>query len=220
MNIIVVGCGRLGAGLAYRLFKQGHHVVVIDDNDPAFDNLPSEFKGRTVHGDALNKGILERAGIEQVHGLATVTSSDAVNAVVAHLARSHYKVPFVVSRNYDPNYFSIHEAFKLQTVSSTMWGAQRIEELLYHGEVHTIFSAGNGEVEIYEVIIPESWQGASLQELILENECVPIALTRGGTACIPSASILLETGDLIQVGATLEGVKNIRRRLVEKTGGV
>ena len=46
-------------------------------------------------------------------------------------------------------------------VSPTSWGAQRIEEMLYHEEMRTVFSAGNGEVEIYEVSDPAGWAGRS-----------------------------------------------------------
>ena len=51
MNVIVVGCGRVGAALAYQLHKKGHQVTVIDQGDSAFDNLPPDFNGRTVEGE-------------------------------------------------------------------------------------------------------------------------------------------------------------------------
>jgi trk system potassium uptake protein TrkA len=213
MKMIVVGCGRLGAGLANRLFEQGHEVVVLDEYDPAFDNLPPGFRGRTVNGDAVNHGVLERAGVEKADGLAAVTSSDMVNAIVAHIARTIYNVPYVVSRNYDPAYLRIHETFGLQTVSSTIWGAQRIEEILYHGQVHTIFSAGNGEVEIYELTIPAAWEGHKLSELLAENESVPVAITRTGKAFIPQVDTALLTGDLLQISATMQGAVTIRKRI-------
>lgn len=51
MNFIVIGCGRFGAELAYRLFTNGHQVVVVDANPKAFNRLHPEFRGRTVEGD-------------------------------------------------------------------------------------------------------------------------------------------------------------------------
>ena len=142
MNFIIVGCGRLGAELAYRLFQQGHHIVVMDQNDAAFTNLPATFRGRTLPGDALNRGMLERAGIESADGLAAVTSSDSTNAVIAHIARTLYKIPRVVVRDYEPRFRAIYDAFSLQVISSIEWGAQRLEELLYHEDLRTVFSAG------------------------------------------------------------------------------
>ena len=48
MNVIIVGCGRVGAELAYRLFTNGHRVCVIDRSQEAFKDLPPDFRGRTL----------------------------------------------------------------------------------------------------------------------------------------------------------------------------
>lgn len=219
MNIIVVGCGRLGAKLAYRLYQKGHEVAVVDRVTEAFDNLPPDFRGHTLEAEVLNEDILHRAGIEKADGLASVTNSDTINAVVAHVARTVYHVPHVVARNYDPRFLSLHEAFGLQVVSSSTWGAQRIEELLSHPFVRTIFSAGNGEVEVYEFMVPDAWHGKNLQNLLPEGGCVAVALTRIGQAMLPSPGMNLEAGDVIQLSATLEGIQTLRKKLSHQPEG-
>jgi trk system potassium uptake protein len=213
MIFIIVGCGRLGAELAYRLYQRGHQVVVVDRSITSFNNLHLDFVGRTVEGEALNQDVLHRAGIETAEGLAAVTNSDTMNVVVAHLARTEYNLTNIVSRNYDPRWRALHEAFNLQVVSSTSWGAQRIEELLYTTHGHTVFSAGNGEVEIYEFEVPPPWEGLQLGELLSGVECAPVALTRAGRAFIPSPETRLEVGDVINISATLEGIEGVRTRL-------
>lgn len=215
MNFFVIGCGRVGSELAFRLYKNGHKVVVIDKNRDALNGLSSEFRGRTIEGDVLVEGMLERAGISEADGLAAVTNSDTLNAVVAHIANVVYKVPLVVVRNYDPAMLPVLEAFGLQVVSSTSWGAQRIQELLLDPSFRTIFSAGNGEVEVYEMMISPTWHDKSLGELLRDNpDCLPVALTRAGRALLPSPDILLQTGDLLNVSATFSGIKNLRSQLV------
>ena len=87
---------------------------------------------------------------ERADAVAVVTDLDVLNAVVGHLARTYYHVPNVIVRNTDPRYRPILEAFGLQVVSAFSWGAQRIEEMIYHADVRAVFSAGNGEVEVYE----------------------------------------------------------------------
>lgn len=218
MNIIVVGCGRLGAKLAYCLYQKGHEVAVVDRVAPAFDNLPPDFRGHTLEAEVLNEDALRRAGIEKADGLAAVTNSDTINAVVAHVARAVFHVPHVVARNYDPRFLPLHQAFGLQVVSSSSWGAQRIEELLSHPFVRTIFSAGNGEVEIYEFIVPEIWHGYPLKSILPESGCVTVALTRAGQAMLPSLDTGLQAGDVIQISATLEGIQALRGRLFKKEG--
>jgi len=214
MNFIVVGCGRVGAELCYHLFKSGHQVVVVDINKQAFNRLHPDFRGRTLEGEGLAEGVLERAGIREVNGLAAVTNSDTLNAVVAHAARTIYNVPNVVARNYDPNLRAVIEAFGLQTVGSTYWGAQRVEELLMSPSQRMIYSAGNGEVEVYEVRIPETWNGRTLDELLEPlKQCYPVAISRAGRSFLPEAGIRLQTGDLLDISSTFEGSGALAERL-------
>jgi len=153
MNYFVIGCGRVGSELAFRLYKNGHTVVVIDRNREALNNLSPEFRGRIIEGDVLSEKMLERAGIADADGLATVTNSDALNAVVGHMAYTIYKVPIVIARNYDPTMLSVLRAFSLNVVSSTNWGAKRIQEMLLDPAFRTVFSAGNGgAIGIFEVV--------------------------------------------------------------------
>jgi trk system potassium uptake protein TrkA len=213
MNMIIIGCGRVGAELAYRLFQKGHRVSVIDTNQNAFTSLPPDFLGRTIEGEALNQDILHRAGVEEADGLACVTGSDPLNAVVAHIARVIYKVPNVISRNYDPAFREMHEAFGLQTVSSSSWGAQRIEELMIHAEMRTVYSAGNGEVEIYEVGIPATLNGQPLKNILPAHNCCPVSLTRAGKAMLVDPNTLLQESDLLLVSATFEGIEEVRSQI-------
>jgi len=215
MNIIVIGCGRVGAELAYRLFKRGHQVTVIDYQSTSFANLPSDFRGRTIQGEALNQQVLHRAGIDKADGMALVTSSDSVNAVVAHAAKVVYGLKNIVVRNYDPRWRSLYEHFGLQVVSSSSWGAQRIEELLSDVTLRTIFSAGNGEVEIYEILIPDSWHGRRLGEVVNHSGCMPVAVTRAGKAMMPAADTALQAGDILHLSATFEGIEALRRQLAQ-----
>jgi trk system potassium uptake protein TrkA len=133
--------------------------------------------------------------------------------VVAHLARAAFGITNIVVRNYDPAFRSMHEAFDHQIISSSSWGAQRIEELLYHAEIRTVFSAGNGEIEIYEFAIPAVWENKRLEELLPSNYCTPVSLTRAGTAFIPDDITILKQGDILLVSATFDGIETVRNHL-------
>jgi trk system potassium uptake protein TrkA len=213
MKVIVVGCGRLGSELAYRLYLRGHDISVIDNVEAAFEALPQDFKGRVHEGEAMNREVLHRAGIEKADALAAVTNSDALNMVVGHLARVVYHIPNVVARNFDPVLRTMFEAFNLQVISSTIWGAQRLEELIHNSELHSIFSAGNGEVAIYEFSVPEPWHAKQLSDLIPCDDCVVISLTRAGKAILPSKDVKIISGDIVHVSATAQGAEDLRLRL-------
>ena len=217
MNFIVVGCGRVGSELSYRLFKNGHQVVVVDSNQKAFNRLHPDFRGRTVEGEALSADTLERAGLDKADGVAVVTNSDTMNAVIGHIARTHYpSVKQVIVRNYDPAMRGMLEAFGLQLVSSTAWGAERVQELLIDPSFRTVFSAGNGEVEVYEMTISAKWEGITVSNLLSGcDNTVCVALTRAGRAVLPGPETTLKFGDILTVSATLEGVQALRKKLEE-----
>ena len=78
----------------------------------------------------------------------------------------------------------------------------------------TVFSAGNGEVELYEMMIPPAWDGRSLGDLLRDNaECLPVALTRAGRAILPNSETILQTSDVLNVSATFDGIKAVRALL-------
>lgn len=218
MNIVIVGCGRVGVELALALY-QNHAVSVVDRNLHSFDRLGLHFSGRTIQGHGMDRSVLERAGIETAQALAAVTSSDNVNAIVARIAQAIYSVNHVVARIYNPRRAPIYEKLNLQTVSSSSWGAHRIEQLLVHPGMQSLSSAGNGEVQIYEVTVPAEWNGHKISELVPMEHSIPVALARNGKGILPRAEILLEPQDILQVSSTPAGVKILRERLHENGNG-
>jgi trk system potassium uptake protein TrkA len=210
---IVVGCGRVGSELAFGLFQKGHQVTIIDQVGASFQHLHANYRGRTIEAEVLNQDVLQRAGVQQADALAAVTNSDATNAVVAHIARTIFKVPNVVARNYDPRWRPLHEAMGLHVVSSTAWGAQRIEEILHADPCRSVFTAGNGEVEVYELAVTAAWSGRPLRDLLDATESVAVALTRGGKASLPGRDERLESGDVLHVSARPPSLEVLRRRL-------
>lgn len=218
MKFIVIGCGRVGADLAYRLYQNSHKVVVVDSNQNSFNRLHADFHGRTVEGEALSADTFTRAGMETADGVAVVTNSDTLNAVIGHAIRTHFpQVKRVLVRNYDPAMRGMLEAFGLQSISSTAWGAERLQELLIDASFRSVFSAGNGEVELYEIYIPENWDERTVSDLLsgCTNTLVIAALTRAGRAELVSPNSILKGGDILTVSATLEGMTALHARLHE-----
>lgn len=215
MKAIIVGCGRIGSQLAYSMFQRGHEISVVDEEEASFENLPTDFQGRLHEGDAMNQDVLERAGVKNCNALAAVTDNDALNIIVAHIAKSEYKVEQVIARNYDPKLRKVYEVFGIQVVSSTSWGAQRIEELMTDTGMRTVFSAGNGEVEIYELPISGALNNLKISDLITCTTCNPLAITRAGKASLPDVDTIVLNGDILTVAATMDGIQSTRANLLK-----
>src|ERR1039458_7490771 len=124
VHVIVVGCGRVGSGLAVGLTEQGHSVAVIDRNAKAFRRLPADWPGTMVVGRASAPGHLEQAAVAKATSLAAVTNGDNSNILTARIARETYEIPNVVARIYDPRRAEIFQRLGIPTVPS----ASRSEE--------------------------------------------------------------------------------------------
>jgi trk system potassium uptake protein TrkA len=213
MYVIVVGCGRVGSELAHRLFRQGHEVTVVDESGASFRNLHPDYRGRTIEGSVLSEEVLRRAEISRAEGLAAVTNSDTVNAVVGHAARAVFGIRNVVVRNFDPRLLPLHQSFRHRVVSSTVWGAERIETLLHHPEEQSLLSLGASEIEVFELRVSDGWAGRSVRELLSGLEAVPVTLTRAGIAELARPESGLAAGDLLKVATVAGCLAELQARL-------
>ncbi|MEG1870224.1 MAG: NAD-binding protein, partial [Oscillospiraceae bacterium] len=87
MNILVIGCNKVGARLANVLCRMGHDVVVVERNRENFRHLDDDFDGFTVEGVGIDQDVLREAGIEGCDALAAVTDDDNTNAMVCQIAK-------------------------------------------------------------------------------------------------------------------------------------
>jgi trk system potassium uptake protein TrkA len=118
-----------------------------------------------------------------------------------------------VARVYDPSRAPIYEHMGLQTIASSSWGARRIEQLLLHPGLRSLVAAGNGEVQLYEITVPESWNDRLLSELLPAGQALPAIVARGGRAMLPTVDFVLHGNDILHVSASDEGAVELRHRL-------
>lgn len=128
MNILIVGCGRVGWRLASDFNSAGHKVAVVDNNPRSFRRLPERFPGRVVLGTGIDEDILRSAGIEDADVFIAVTDDDNTNIMAAQIARTIYRVPQAIIRLYDPVRAEIYRELGLTVICPTTTVAGLIEE--------------------------------------------------------------------------------------------
>ncbi len=119
MNVVVVGCGRVGARIASILDHNGHDVSVVDTDQQAFRRLSSDFRGTTIIGTGIDEDILRAAGIERADAFIAVTNGDNRNIMAAQVAQTVFNVPEVICRIYDPVREDTYRRLGLTTVCPT-----------------------------------------------------------------------------------------------------
>jgi len=213
MRIIIIGCGRMGAGLAQTLNLNGHSVTVVDKDPVAFERLGPAFKGQTVVGVGFDRDVLLQAGIERADGLAAVTASDEANVVAARLASQVFHVPRVVARLYDTRQAEIYRRLGLQTIAPVTWGIHQIADLLCYSPLDTVLSLGSGEVDVVKTEIPPLLVGRTVNELTVPGEVQVVAISRGGTTFLPTRGTVFQNGDLVHLVVLAASADRLRALL-------
>lgn len=131
MNVIIVGCGRVGAELTKILEKDGHVVTIIDKDGSAFERLAEGLDATRVVGDGTDMETLVRAGVKDADAFVAVTNGDNRNIMAAQIARTMFEVPNVVCRIYDPLRQKTYKALGLRSISPTIVGAKLLRNDLY-----------------------------------------------------------------------------------------
>jgi trk system potassium uptake protein TrkA len=102
MKAVIVGCGRVGAGLADELDRAGWQVLIIDLTTAAFDRLPSTFGGTALRGDGTDEDVLRRAGAEGADLFLAATEGDNRNVMAAQLGVEALGARQTVAKINDP----------------------------------------------------------------------------------------------------------------------
>jgi trk system potassium uptake protein TrkA len=220
MRVIVMGCGRVGEQISQLMAAEGHTVAVIDENPDALARLGLDFRGQRVLGLGFDRRALLEAGIEQAEAFAATSSSDNANIVAARLARNVFHVPKVVARLYDPQRAEIYRRLGLVTISSTTWGAERIHELLTHGDLDPVHTFGSGEVCLLSTDAPVHLVGRTVQNLVIPGEIIVAAVTRDGRALIPTLGTQFRSGDVLHLVVLATAMERLESLLdLSSSGG-
>ncbi len=219
MHVVVVGCGRVGAGLARAVEEHGHTVAVIDRRSRAFVRLPEDFKGRTVVGVGFDRDRLQEAGIEEAGALAAVTNGDNSNILVARVAKETFNIERVVARIYDPRRAAIYERLGIPTIATVMWATERVLLRILPDRPAVEWIDPTARVCLVERAVPSRWAGRPLTDLDIAGTARVAALTRLGVAIVPEADTVAQDGDLVHVIVSGDHVETFDSHLSEPGAG-
>ena len=207
MHVIVVGCGRVGSGVATRLSADGHSVAVLDRRSDSFRKLPTDFSGTTVVGVGFDRDRLRAAGVEKADALAAVTSGDNSNILIARVAREAFGVERVVARIYDPVRAEIYERLGVPTVATVQWTTERVLRRMNLAKTSVEWVDPTAAITLLERPVPGRWAAKSVAALELECGCRVMSVTRLGTASLSEGSQTLQDGDVIHIAVPTDNIE-------------
>ena len=197
MHVVVVGCGRVGSGLALACEEMDHTVAVIDRREKAFTRLGDGYRGQKVVGVGFDRDRLIEAGIERAGALAAVTNGDNSNILVARVARETYGIERVVARIYDPRRAAIYERVGIPTIATVQWATERVLHRILPNRPTADWVDPSAKVLLVERPVPAAWAGKPVLDIESEGRWRIVGLTRLGVAQIPTPDLIAQDGDVI-----------------------
>ena len=87
MNIIIVGCGKVGYTLVEQLGGENHNITVIDTNEEKVNSITDDLDAMGIVGNGVSFQTLSEAGIDHADLLIAVTGSDEQNLLCCVIAK-------------------------------------------------------------------------------------------------------------------------------------
>lgn len=198
MNVLIVGCTRIGAALAESLCEKGHDVSVIDRREGAFDKLSESFTGLTFKGVPIDNDDLQTAGIEACDIVCVVTDDDNVNIMVAQIASDIYKIPKVLTLIKDIEKEDVFQECGLTSICPTRLTLDAVLSSIDDYEGQSYIQFGNRKVKFYSMPIPkELVDTRSIDIDYEENEILYAIIRNKNFTMVNNSNILLKEGDTL-----------------------
>jgi voltage-gated potassium channel len=158
--VLVIGAGKVGQAAARALKRRGLTVFAIDRDGDALSLLAGEVD-RVFAGDAADRRLLDRAGIDRAVSVLLTTNDDAMNIYLAVYCRRLNAALRIVSRiTHERNVEAIHRAGADFVLSYTTLGIEAVLSLL---RGHDLVLLGEG-VELFSIRVPRSLAGRALRD--------------------------------------------------------
>jgi Trk K+ transport system NAD-binding subunit len=199
--VLVIGAGKVGQAAAMALKRKGLPVHAIDRSDAALAPLAHVADGLFA-GDAADRRLLERAGIQNARSVLLTTNDDAMNIYLAVYCRRLNPELRIVSRiTHERNLEAIHRAGADFVLSYTTLGIEAVMSL-FQGFPPVLLGEG---VELFSVHVPASLAGRPLRDSGIGSRTglSVVALQQGDELTVPltSETVLAAGADLLMLGS-------------------
>jgi len=211
MNVMIVGCGRVGSQLALILSREGHNVTIIDKNPDSFKRLGGAFNGITATGNCFDERFLKELRIDRQDAFVSVTSGDNTNLMASQIAKKIFNVPRVITRVYDPQRASIYKKLGLDIMSGTVLVAAMIRDKIIDNRF-TGYLVETGELGVIEIIVGGDLGGKIVKDLNMPDEFLVVVIERKKRVIIPELDTKLELGDKVMGVVRTLSLKKVKER--------
>lgn len=221
MKIAVIGDGKVGRTIIDHMSREGHEIVVIDNNPKVVDQIVDLFDVMGICGSGTSYDTLKEAGVKKADVVIATTPSDEINllsCVVAKSIGAKSTIARVRSHEYSKQVELMSQQLDISMiVNPESEAATEILNIINFPEANKVETFRKEKLEIVELFISESSPlvGLSLSSLHAKFpvEMLIGFVQRNGEVIIPNGSFVLEAKDKIHVVASRANIKSFLNKL-------
>ncbi|MBQ7032854.1 MAG: Trk system potassium transporter TrkA [Clostridia bacterium] len=226
MNIIIIGCGKVGKKLVEQLgAEEEHNITVVDSRYPLVQEITAEFDAMGVVGNAMTVDTLTEAGVQEADIVIAVTGSDEQNMLACLMAKKLGNCG-AIARVREPEYNRAAHLLKedlgiSMVINPELAAASEIARVLRFPSAIKIDTFAKGRVEILKFRISENsvLDGMRVSNIVARLECdvLVCGVERENEAFIPDGSFVLQSGDLISIVSSIRNAALFFKKIGFKT---
>lgn len=222
MNIIVFGCGKIGATILACLVSEGHNVVVVDRDAAVIEEMTNIYDVMGVCGNGVDREVLMEAGAENADMFVAVTGSDELNMLSCFIVK-RMGTKHTIARIRNPEYNERGLSFLRQqldlsfSINPELLAARELFNILKFPSAVKVepFSRGNFEMIELRLKADSPLDGMCLSEIRARYQANFLVgvVQRGEEVFIPDGTFVLKSGDRIGLTAAPNEMQKLLRSL-------
>ncbi len=221
MNIIIIGCGKVGETLALQLNENGNYITVVDTDSERVNDVAEHLDVMGVVGNGATHTVQEEAGIEKADLLIAVTGSDELNllcCLVAKIAGNCRAIARIKNPEYSSEAPYLRDELGLaMVINPEAAAAAEIARVLRFPSAIKIDTFAKGRVELIKFRLPENSRivGMAVKDVVSKLGCDILFCTveRGEDAYIANGHFVFAGKDVVSIIATPKNASEFFRKI-------
>lgn len=220
MNIIIVGCGKVGYTLVEQLSNEEHNIIVVDKNAEKVQYITDNLDAMGVVGNGVSYQTLQDAGVATADLVIAVTGSDEENLLCCVIAQKTGNCQ-TIARVRNPIYNSeidfLKEEFGLaMIINPELTAAREIAKMFQFPSAIRVDSFARGHVEMLHCKLTKDSPLVGLKLMNLHQKLKVNVLVcevmRGEDLIIPNGNFVFEEGDIIAIASSRKNAMNFFKK--------
>ncbi len=221
MDVIIVGCGKVGEALAAELNEEGNNITVVDENAAKVKHIATKYDIMGVIGNGATHQVQKEAGVGSADLLIAVTGSDELNLLCCLMAKKSGKC-HAIARIKNPNYandsaYLRDELGLAMVINPEFAAAEEIYRILKFPSAIKVDTFSRGRVELLKFKLPENSPliGQTMRDAMikLKSNVLVCTVEREDHAYIPKGDFVFAERDVISIIASAKHASDFLEKI-------